>query len=314
MSVRLTLLILCLPLITQANPDDKLKFYSGNLASAKQLAGQEGKLYFAEFTASWCAPCRTLEETTFRDSKVIQYIDQYYIPVKVDIDDFDGIALKQVYNVQTIPTVIIFNSKGQLIEKYDKNLPASKMLALLQKHNVPANKITHPSSYKIPSHYANTSYNNQQISPQSTNTTTLISKPSNKISTSHSPMRTTTSISKADKQPVTPSPLHEEATAPILTVAQGNGLYRFRVKQQASAGYSVQIGAFGAYGNVLREVARLQDRFTEPIIVHIIEKADKPIYKIMLGEFASRQEAIEYHATLQANGLEGVIRDMRMLK
>lgn len=313
MSLRWMLILCCLPLFLQAAPIEKVIFFDGNLSSAKQLAAQEGKLYFAEFTASWCAPCRVLEETTFTDPRVISYIEQHYIPVKVDIDDFDGIALKQVYNVQTIPTVIFFNSQGELLEKYDKNLPASKMLALLQKHNTPQNSIVTPQPTTSPSHY------NTYQSPEPQKATIPIATPnqSSQINPTHSPIRTPTSASKPDKQPVVPKPVSDDiplSSSPVVPTAQGDGLYRFRVQEQASDGFSIQIGAFGEYGNVLREVARIQDHFSEPLIVHIMKNPDKTLYKVMIGDFDSRQQAMDYRLNLQEKGLEGVIRDMRMLK
>ncbi len=312
MNIRLILVLLCLPFILQASTIEEVQFFRGNLSAAKKLAGQEGKLYFAEFTASWCAPCRVLEETTFKDPQVIQYINQHYIPVKVDIDNFDGIALKQVYNVQTIPTIIIFNSQGQLLEKYDKNLPASKMLSLLKKHNSAQNKVAQGNIGTAPSQNVNT--NHQQSTSNSPGNVTSYSK-LNKVQSSHSPMQQSpVRISKPDKKPVTPISSSEEINTPNTPVAEGNGLYRFKVHNQVSAGFSVQIGAFGEYGNVLREVARIQDHFEEPIIVHIVNKPDKTLYKVLIGEFSSRQKAMQYQSKLKSQGLEGVIRNMQLMK
>ena len=57
--------------------------------------------------------------------------------------------------------------------------------------------------------------------------------------------------------------------ATTVKIAEGEGLFRFKVTRQASNGYSVQTGAFSEYGNVLKEAAKLQDQFDEPMIVHI---------------------------------------------
>ena len=257
------------------------------------------------FSASWCAPCRLLEETTFSDPTVIDYISKNYIAVKVDIDDFDGMAMKQVYNVQTIPTIIVFNSKGQLLEKYDQSLPVSKMMALLKKHNIPANRVKTAATYTPPapntSHTPTTSYSSSSRPP---------------AKESHSPMKPAGTPSRPDKQPVTPTRIEEDirTSSASKPVPQGNGLYRFKVTRQPSNGFSVQIGAFREYGNVLSEVARVQDEFDQPILVHIVRLGDQTIYKILIGEFGKRQEAISYQAQMKKKGVEGVIKDLSTMK
>ncbi len=306
MMIRWLFLFIMVPFVLSANPS-KVEFFEGNLSSAKSKAAIEGKLYFAEFSASWCAPCRLLEETTFSDPTVIDYISKNYIPVKVDIDDFDGIALKQVYNVQTIPTIIIFNSKGKLLEKYDQALPTSKMLTLLKKHNIPSNRVKTVSATTPPPR-------TNQVNTNTYNTT-----PSTKlVSTSHSPMKQQGSRipSKSDKKPITPIKTEESIPANSGTdlMPQGNGLYRFKVRHQPSKGFSVQIGAYREYGNVLRAVASVQDRFKQPIIVHIMQYGDQTIYKILVGEFNSRQQAIDYQSNMKQKGVDGVLKDLSTMK
>lgn len=311
MITRWLFMLLVLPFMANALPS-KVEFFRGNLSSAKAMAASEGKLYFAEFSASWCAPCRILEETTFADPSVVDYISKNYIPVKVDIDDFDGIALKQVYNVQTIPTIIVFNSQGQLLEKYDQSLPTSKMLALLKRHNIPANRVKTISNSNVSTNTVTTN------TPTRVNNASSSANQNTAIRESHSPMRSSGSVpSRPDKKPVTPiriqeaDPVHTPAVKPM---PQGDGLYRFRVATQPSQGFSVQIGAFQEYGNVLREVARVQDVFKQPIIVHIVRKGDQSIYKILVGEFAQRQQAISYQSQIKQKGVEGVIKDLSTMK
>ena len=105
-----------------------INFYQGTLATAKEKAAQEGKLYFVEFTASWCMPCRWMDETTFTDPHLSTYVNNNYVPVKVDIDNFDGYAYKQTYNVKVLPTILVFNSQGKLLARYAESLAPSKML------------------------------------------------------------------------------------------------------------------------------------------------------------------------------------------
>ncbi|MFT6708208.1 MAG: cell division protein FtsN, partial [Flavobacteriales bacterium] len=85
------------------------------------------------------------------------------------------------------------------------------------------------------------------------------------------------------------------------------------VSRQPSAGYSVQIGAFAEYGNVLTEAARLEKLFSQPIIVHIAMLREKTVYKVLIGEFDSRQQAIDFKAEVKAKGVEAIIKDLSVM-
>ena len=88
------------------------------------------------------------------------------------------------------------------------------------------------------------------------------------------------------------------------------GLYRFKVHRQSSEGYSIQVGAYKEYGNVLRQTAILEEHFDQPIIIHISNIGNRPLYKVMVGEFFNRSEAIRFMKVVQAKGLEGMIKDL----
>ena len=112
----------------------KVNFFNGTVISAKEKAIAEQKQYFIEFYADWCKPCKWMEENTYSDSDLANYINDNYVPVKVNIDDFDGHALKQKYNVQYLPTIIVFDDHGNVLGKYEKSMSASKLLRKLESH------------------------------------------------------------------------------------------------------------------------------------------------------------------------------------
>ena len=271
---------------------EKVSFHQGSFTTAKSKAAQEGKLVFVDFVASWCMPCRWMDETTFTNPALAKYVKDNYIAVKIDIDDFDGFAYKQQYNIKLLPSILVFDSKGKLLDKIEESLAPSKMLRILKKHDKPQNRIrtAAPSSPNI---NTNTTGNQGEIKrkplPSSTNSTS-----------------STTNTAG--------SSIASGAAGTITSMASGDGLYRFKVSRQASNGFSVQIGAFGEYGNVLREVANLQDRFDQPIIVHIANLKGRTVYKILIGEFSTRNSAINYRDIMKKRGVNGIIKDMSTMK
>lgn len=132
---------------------DDINFIDGDLKEAIKKAGAEGKLSFVEFYASWCGPCKWMERTTLKNPEVSSYINENYVAVKINIDDFDGYAWKQQYDVEVLPTILIFNSKGTLVERIEETVGPTKLIKVLKSHNSTYNK-------EIVSHTFNTSPKN----------------------------------------------------------------------------------------------------------------------------------------------------------
>jgi len=126
---------------TNTNPTNNVRFYSGSFENAKAKAGTEGKLFFVEFYADWCTPCKWMDKTTFKDSKVVAQLNDNYIPLKMDIESHEGTDLKKQYSIRMLPTILIFNSQGRMVERVEKTLSSESLNSLLVFHNNPDNRL-----------------------------------------------------------------------------------------------------------------------------------------------------------------------------
>jgi thioredoxin-related protein len=286
--------LLLFPVYLSASTPAKIDFYKGSLNNAKEIAMQEGKLYFVQFTASWCEPCRWMDEVTYKDHSVVEYIKENYIPVKVDIDDFDGFAYKQKYNIRMLPSVLVFSSTGELLKKYEEALPPTTMLKILKLHNISANR-TAPRSYgQIDS----------KLNPQQNTVHSPIKEPISRPALKPSKSLLLTAGQKSDL----------DLSNTNKKIAEGEELFHFKVTSQASNGFSVQIGVYSEYGNVLQKAAKVQDKFDEQMIVHIARVNNKTVYKIMIGEFTTRKMANDFRGQVEAKGFNAIVKDLSLMK
>jgi len=51
-----------------------------------RLAQKENKKVFLHFMADWCRYCTQMEQTTFKNSAVIEFLNTHFISIKVDGD------------------------------------------------------------------------------------------------------------------------------------------------------------------------------------------------------------------------------------
>jgi thiol-disulfide isomerase/thioredoxin len=114
--------------------NEMLFIEKGGFEKAKLKAKEEGKMLLLDFYASWCTPCKWMDETTFKDLEVRSLLDQKYIAVKVNIDDFEGFELKSKFDIRFLPTILIFNPNGQMIERVEETLGSQKMKTMLSGH------------------------------------------------------------------------------------------------------------------------------------------------------------------------------------
>jgi thioredoxin-related protein len=126
----------------------KVNFFQGSLNDVQRAAALEGKLYFIDFYAAYCLPCKLMDQTTFMDPELGDYIKGNYVPLKLNIEAFDAYEVRNKYEVKALPTVMIFSSSGELLESYEGSLTASKLRGMLEKYNIPKNrqKTTPPPS------------------------------------------------------------------------------------------------------------------------------------------------------------------------
>lgn len=88
------------------------QIWADTFDKAKNLAKETNKFVLIDFTATWCKPCRKMEQDFWYNARYKSTLDKFVI-VSVDIDRNRDIAQK--YNIQSIPNVKLLDMNGDVI-------------------------------------------------------------------------------------------------------------------------------------------------------------------------------------------------------
>lgn len=330
-----------------AVPSSKINFIENNLESAQAVAEREGKLIMVDFWADWCSPCKWMDEQTFSNPNVANYLNKNYISVRVNIDNFDGIEYKNKYDIRFLPTIMVIDANGKVIKKYEESMAPTKLIKVLK--DLDENKVLPPYINRTMVQSVNrpaipkekevkeaprftpstTGTSNTQLR---TNTdivtkrrkTKPVNKAEGKITSANTSITGTSSNSSYSANTYN-APIYK-ASKPNNTKVNNNysfenneavsevGLYQMNVRKAPRHGFSVQVGAYYDYKNVMIEVAKFQKTFAEEVLVHISEYKGTTCYKVMLGHYSTHQEASKDKGILKEAGApDAFVKDLTSL-
>lgn len=134
--------------------------FRAEFSEVREEARKSGKHYVTYFYASWCKPCQWMDANVFNDQEVISYLSNNLLSAKVDIDGFEGHGLKNLFNVDVMPTFLVFNSEGRIVKRVETTLDKHEFLSMLKSVLEPKRVIVQqPASPVVssrPTHYEKT--------------------------------------------------------------------------------------------------------------------------------------------------------------
>lgn len=267
-----------------------VQFMAADWDTAKNKAFAEGKLYFVDFDASYCATCRNMDQSTYMSSQLANYIDQNVVALRVDVQDFDGVMWSQQYEVEALPTMLIFDEKGKLVKKIVGYQSASDLIKEFDEaksETVAVEETKAPVTADVP-----------MTKPDAVVTTNS----STKVNTAPSPYATKTTTDGSFM-----------GTDAAVTKPQGKGLYEMTITKIQSKDYGVQVGVFSNYELVLEQASAFKQKYKQKTIVHVDTHNGSTVYKLILGTFADKNTAFNFRNALRQNGQDGLIKDLKYL-
>ena len=95
---------------------DEGPFRDLSLDRARQVATDGGKRFvLVDFYTLWCGPCKKLDETTWKDQEVRDWLSKEAVCLKVDAEKDEPLADK--YRINAYPTVLLLRPDGAEIDR-----------------------------------------------------------------------------------------------------------------------------------------------------------------------------------------------------
>jgi len=105
-----------------------------NWDAALSRAKKQNKVVVVDFYADWCVWCRRLDSTTYRDPKVVRYLAENAVPLKLDVEASPGRAMANKYGVDGLPTIVILSGEGKELGRIPGYMPAERFLETVKRY------------------------------------------------------------------------------------------------------------------------------------------------------------------------------------
>jgi thiol:disulfide interchange protein len=96
----------------------EIKFTSKTYKQVLAAAKATHKKIFVDAYATWCAPCKELRKTTFKDAKAAAYFNKHYINYSIDVEKGHGPDLAKTWQVEGLPTLLIIDENGKVLANH----------------------------------------------------------------------------------------------------------------------------------------------------------------------------------------------------
>jgi thioredoxin 1 len=105
-----------------------IQFVEANWAKAVEQAKKEKKMIFIDAYTSWCGPCRMLKQNTFTDKTAGDYFNKHFVNIALDMEQGDGIAFAQKYQVAAYPTLFIMDAEEKSVTTSEGYINAGQLI------------------------------------------------------------------------------------------------------------------------------------------------------------------------------------------
>lgn len=122
------LLICALFATVTLRAQEGIRFSTATWNETLEQAAKENKLVFLDCYTSWCAPCKWMDKNVFVLKEVADLYNGQFVNTKFDMEKGEGIELRKKYGIQSYPTYLFINAKGEVVHRTGSKMSAEEFL------------------------------------------------------------------------------------------------------------------------------------------------------------------------------------------
>jgi thioredoxin-related protein len=95
----------------------QVAFINDDFEALVARADSAGKNLMVDAYTDWCGWCKVMDQETFNDTLVGEFINGQFISTKINMEENFGLSLAMKYRVSQYPQYLFFNGKGELLAR-----------------------------------------------------------------------------------------------------------------------------------------------------------------------------------------------------
>ena len=135
------ILFLFLVISTVLFSQDGIKFGKQSFAQTLEQAKKENKLIFLDAFASWCGPCKLLDQNVFPKNEVGDYFNANFLNLHIDMEKGEGIEIAKKYSIYSYPTLLFIDGDGKVVYKAAGYMSPQELISIAKEAVNPENTL-----------------------------------------------------------------------------------------------------------------------------------------------------------------------------
>ena len=135
------ILFLFLVISTALFSQDGIKFGKHSFVQTLEQAKKENKLIFLDAFASWCGPCKLLDQNVFPKKEVGDYFNANFLNLHIDMEKGEGIEIAKKYSIYSYPTLLFIDGDGKVVYKAAGYMSPQELISIAKEAVNPENTL-----------------------------------------------------------------------------------------------------------------------------------------------------------------------------
>ena len=120
---------------------DGIKFGKQSFVQTLEQAKKENKLIFLDAFASWCGPCKLLDQNVFPKKEVGDYFNANFLNLHIDMEKGEGIEIAKKYGIYSYPTLLFIDGDGKVVYKAVGYMSPQELISIAKEAANPENTL-----------------------------------------------------------------------------------------------------------------------------------------------------------------------------